>query len=212
MPRRAGDGFGRLVAALTERGLDKNTLVIFTSDHGEEFNEHGRVGWHSHSLFDELLRVPLVIRFPDGAHAGRRVDKLVRLLDAAPTVLDVLDLPVASSFEGHSVRLLLNGDAPARVAISQQDTKYTPPVSSLRTSDWKLYEDIVVRRIYCDRLFDLRTDPGEQRNVLASNLDVARKLATRLREIESVFPGMEGGAVDLSPETIERLRSLGYLD
>ncbi len=210
--RSMDDGFGQLVTALEERGLGENTLVIFTSDHGEEFDEHGRVGWHSHSLYDELLRVPLVIRLPGGAHAGQRVDGVVRLLDVAPTITDVLELPDAASFQGVSVRPLLNANPPPRMAISQKDTKYDPPVSSLRTSDWKLYEDIVVRRIYRDRLFDLRADPGEHHNVLASNLAVARDLAARLRAIEALLPGLDGGPVVLSPETIERLRLLGYRD
>ncbi len=208
--RSMDDAFGRFVTALAERGLRESTLVIFTSDHGEEFNEHGRVGWHSHSLYDELLRVPLVIRLPGGAHAGRRVADLVRLLDVAPTVLDVLALPAAPTFEGVSVRTLFDTDAPPRVAISQQDTKDAPLVSSLRTSDWKLYEDIVVRRLYRDRLFDLRVDPGEQHNVLATNLGRAWRMAARLREIEALRPAIDGGPAELSPETIERLRALGY--
>ncbi len=208
--RSMDDGFGQFVTALAKRGLRESTLLIFTSDHGEEFNEHGRVGWHSHSLYDELLWVPLVIRFPGGVYAGRRVDDLVRLLDVAPTVLDVLALPAAPTFEGLSVRTLFDTDTPPRVAISQQDTKYAPPVSSLRTLDWKLYEEIVVRRLYRDRLFDLRADPGEQHNVLATNLGLAWRLTARLREIEALLPAMDGRPAELSAQTIERLRALGY--
>jgi arylsulfatase A-like enzyme len=210
---RSVDGaLARLVAALGEGGLLDDAVVIFTSDHGEEFDEHGTVGWHSHTLYDELLRVPLVLKLLGDAHGGQRVRRLVRSIDLAPTVLDVLGLPPHPSFEGMSVMSLLDSEGQPRVAVSQMDKKYDPPISSLRTSGWKLYEDRLWGRVYRARLFDLGSDPGEQRNVLASNYDVARTLATRLREIEASRQTMAGDAAEVSDELWRRLKSLGYVE
>src|SRR5262249_61854 len=78
---------GSVLDALARLGLDRRTLVVLLSDHGEELFERGTIG-HGHSLYDELVRVPLVVRFPDGA-PGRRVPQQVRAMDVFPTVLEV---------------------------------------------------------------------------------------------------------------------------
>jgi arylsulfatase A-like enzyme len=210
--RSMDDALGRFFAALKQRGLFDDALVIFTSDHGEEFNEHGAVGWHAHTLYDELLKIPLVIKLPGAEQAGRRVGSVVRSLDLAPTVLEVLGLPPHPLFEGTSTLLLLDGDAPPRVAVSQNDKKYDPPISALRTSDWKLYEDRLFWRVYRARLFDLRSDPAETRNVLAFNPGEGRRLAARLRQIESLRATISEGQAELSAESVRRLKSLGYVE
>ena len=81
----------RLVAKLDELGLAENTIVIITSDHGDEFFEHGSLG-HRNTLFEEITRIPLVIRWPAGIEGGARIDALVSNVDLVPTVLDWLDL------------------------------------------------------------------------------------------------------------------------
>jgi arylsulfatase A-like enzyme len=96
--------FGELIDCLRAAGRLDHTLIIFTSDHGEEFGEHGKVGWHSHTLYDELLRVPLIIRFPGGRFAGASLDEQVRILDIAPTMLDVYELGVGR-FRSGDVKL-----------------------------------------------------------------------------------------------------------
>jgi len=83
---------GRLLDKLRALGMIERTIVIIVSDHGEEFFDHGRLG-HSHTLYDELLLVPLVIRFPSASHHGR-ITRQVRSMDIFPTVLDAVGLPV----------------------------------------------------------------------------------------------------------------------
>ena len=65
-----------------------NSLIVFTSDHGEELGERSKMGWHSHALWDEQIRVPLIIKFPNGEFAGTRVAPQVRSIDILPTTLD----------------------------------------------------------------------------------------------------------------------------
>ena len=94
--------FGRLLDLLGEHGLDDDTLTIFAADHGEEFWEHGALG-HGGTLFEEVVRVPLVIRFPQGRHAGTRVDTRVTLSDLFPTMLGLLGESLPSRLDRKSV-------------------------------------------------------------------------------------------------------------
>ncbi|MCL4694340.1 MAG: sulfatase, partial [Candidatus Hydrogenedentes bacterium] len=94
---------GRLVGALKERGIYDNTVIAVLSDHGEEFWEHG--GWgHGHSLFDEVVRIPCVVK-PTARAAGVKVstDGVCEIVDVAPTMLELAGLPVPEEFEGRSL-------------------------------------------------------------------------------------------------------------
>ena len=96
-----GEGIARHLAELGAAGLQQDTLLIVTADHGEEFYEHGKVG-HGHSLFQELLHVPLIVRFP-GLPGPRRVSQLVSLVDIAPTIVDMFNLGPAAASMGRGV-------------------------------------------------------------------------------------------------------------
>lgn len=189
---------GEFLEKLQEAGLYDRSLIIFTSDHGEEFGEHGWMGWHSHSLYDELLRVPLIVKLPGNRHAGLRVPQQVRLTDLMPTVLDRVGLDVPGLLDGSSLLDLIEGDPEGRRwAISQMDGRHS---SSIRTADWKLWND---------RLFNLQQDPGEIRDVAAQHQDVAEALEKR--RAQALEDAAEGREVELPPEEIERLKALGYL-
>lgn len=164
---------GKLLAGLGERGLRHKTLVVLFADHGEEFLDHGAMD-HGHTLFDELLRVPLVFSLPGVLPKGKIVSNQVRLLDLVPTVLDVLGIETDAHLEGASLKPLLLGSGevkapehsllPADVALSGallagSDRK------SLRAYPWKMVYELGTGRT---QLYDLRSDPGEK-------LDVADK-------------------------------------
>ncbi len=93
--------FGRLVEALKAKGLFDNTVILVLSDHGEEFWEHGALG-HGQSLYEEVLRIPFLLRLPKALHAGTRIPGLLEVVDIAPSLLDFLALPPESGFEGRS--------------------------------------------------------------------------------------------------------------
>jgi arylsulfatase A-like enzyme len=203
--RSMDEALGELVAFLRETGLYERTLIVLTSDHGEELGERGFVGWHAHTLFDELLRVPLVVKLPGSALAGARVARQVRSLDIAPSVLDVLRIPAPEPFEGISLfDPRAAGDAVSELAWSQTEPgARAPAATSLRTSRWKLYGS---------RLYDLRADPGERTDVARRRSQLARRLSARRDEIAAEAAAPAARTAGLSEATRERLRELGYVE
>lgn len=232
--RSVDSAFGQLLAGLGELALLEDSLLVFTSDHGEEFGEHGVVGWHSHTLFDELLRVPLLIRFPGGRDGGLSIERQVRLLDLAPTVLATVGVAAPSTFEGIDLARVIGGLTTPLPAVSQLDLPVGEIELSLRAGGWKLYPrralagdpfadgppPLAVRlRNFFERwqrpfaLFDLQADPGEHRDVVKERPQVASSLSRTLAALAGArsFPVPEPTVV-VDRATEERLRALGYLD
>ena len=152
--------FGRFLQGLRERGLYDQATIVFLSDHGEELLDHG--GWvHGHTLFDELVRVPLVVKYPGRREAGRRVARQVQLLDVLPTILESQGLPVPDGIAGRALEESFTATGPERPAVFE--TKYREHVAyGARTSGTKY-----VRHLYPvneELFFDLRRDPGERRS------------------------------------------------
>ncbi|MFQ5791297.1 MAG: sulfatase, partial [Acidobacteriota bacterium] len=199
--------------------FDKALLVV-TADHGEEFLDHG--GWeHQKTLYEEQIRVPLLIKLPGSVEAGRRVKEQVSLIDVAPTVLDILGLSSPPSFQGRSLMPLLGGgDSFPRAAWSE--TEHTVDGS----------HKLALRRGAAGRklifslrgdgeppvieLYDLRQDAVEKRDLASGAPKEVERAQTRLEhylalaaerraETPPSFP------VDLSPEQLDKLRALGYV-
>jgi len=200
-------GIRSLVRELRERDRWKNTAIVFTSDHGEEFGEHGRVGWHSQALFDEQVRVPLLLRLPRGRHGGERVEAQVRSMDIAPTLLALAGVPAPAAFEGRSLlaRLGPEADTEPWIARSERDRVGDPLSTSLRDGRFKWYDG---------RLYDLAADPEERVDVREREPERAAGLEAEYhRGLESVGDvAADAPAVDLPEQTREGLRALGYLD
>ncbi len=151
--------FGRLVDALKDQGLYDNTLIVMLSDHGEAFWEHG-VNGHGLDLHDEQIRIPLVVKLPGGGKAGEVRSDLAEIVDVAPTVLEVLDVPAPPSFQGRS--LLRAADGPNRAAYSSLFLEMSSAVAA-RTATAKFIEDATGGG---RQWFDLASDPGETRPLL----------------------------------------------
>lgn len=200
--RSTDDGFRRLHRFLRRQGLLEDALIVLTSDHGEEFGEHGTVGWHGHTLYEELLRIPLIVKLPGNAHAGTRVPSSVRSLDIAPTVLDLAGVPIPETFQGVSLRPHMSpgftsGDLPA---LSELDAD--PPSVSYRQRPWKLDGA---------RLFDLEADPLESRDVASAETGRLDELHRAVEEWLGRGSPPSAESVDLADSTLEQLRALGYL-
>lgn len=157
--RYATDQVGRLL----ER-LDENDIVIFFSDHGEEFWEHNGFE-HGHTLYDELLRVPLILDGP--GLDGRRVDAPVSLLDITPTVLDMLGMP-HEGLDGTSLLPVARGDGSAAEVLRRRDLVFGRPLYG--TERWGVLTGSHKWTTHEGRefLFDLATDPSELTNLVAN--------------------------------------------
>ena len=223
---------GRILRHLETTGLRENTLVVFTSDHGEALGEHGYTFEHGEYLYDETLAVPLLIRWPDGRAAGQRVHGNVSLTDIRPTIEATLGLepstpgldlsrscspPEGEPAAAHS-RLL-----DARVLFSQtgrqffpeNPRRYLPGLAgnweAARQGDWKLIR-IPTPSGPQYELYDLANDPRELVNLYAPGHSRAQALVTALENRALSPEGQNDSPPSLSLEAQDRLRSLGYLD
>ncbi len=202
--RSVDKGFAQFIGYLKTTNLYNKSLIILTSDHGEEFNEHGDIGWHSHTLFDELLKVPLIIKFPDSAYAGTVIDTQVRSIDILPTILETLELKAEPHFQGATLSTLLQGAKDFdHYAVSQKDSKSIPPSSALRTKEWKLI------RL---KLYDLINDPKEQTNVASENPEIGASYKDKLETMANSELLKNPDQMEIDQSTQEQLRTLGYVN
>jgi len=213
---------GRLLAKLGKLGLADRVAVIVTSDHGEELGEHypHNTGDHGHSLMDNLMLVPLIIRDPSASYPSQIVDRQVRTIDILPTVADLMDVPVETKLDGRSLLPLMRGeDDDSRLALLGQ-TKVGPLRIGLRGMGFKYITSLpstterrpLVPEPAPRQLYDLGADPGELTNIPQGYSD----LRLTLDQLLENHPGRSrfinpDAAVDMDPELVERLKSLGYL-
>jgi arylsulfatase A-like enzyme len=210
---------GRLLAYLRESGRDRDTVVVFVSDHGEEFLERGWIG-HSRHVHDEVIRVPFAMDLPALPDAPRVVTTQVETRAIAATLLDYLGIEHELPVHAPSLLPLLQGASEAwgpRDAFSEiwlkkpaeGTTIERDRTSCLRTERWKL---ILTHETGALQLFDLEADPGETRDVAAEHPEVLTELEGRLRAWLAEQPGsVGGGSVALDEATQRELRALGYL-
>ena len=215
------DAFGELMDYMEAEDMLDNTAIVVTSDHGEEFGEHGGF-WHGTKLYDEQIRVPLIIRYPRAdKDDARRTRDQVRLLDVAPTLADLAGARHGSRWQGFSMRREYALRQPKdRLALAQAD--FEGQVSSaIRSPDWKYIRNdrSTGERLprAGEELFFLRTDAGEVRNLATDNS--ARWAIEKWRGDLSVIEAA-GCAIaverqtrdDLTEEDCAALRALGYVD
>jgi arylsulfatase A-like enzyme len=183
---RADLALGRIMAAVEEAGLDRNTVIIYSSDHGSLLGAHGLVGkW---LMVEESIRVPLIIRDPrlPAELRGRRCDEMALSIDLAPTMLALAGVPIPESVQGRDLTPLLRGEATAwredwyyeHVYNTVPPRRPIVPCEGVRTSRWKYVRYPETEPLY-EQLFDLTADPREERNV-ASDASHAQTL-NRLR-------------------------------
>ncbi len=202
-----------LIGMFHAHGILERTLVILVADHGEEFLDHG--GWrHTRTLFEELIHVPLIIRFPDGRWKGTRVPQQVRSIDIAPTILDTLGIKVPVDMEGKSLLPLLRG----------QETDHRPAVSQTQTPMFAL--DCIIRYPfkYIERsqrgrteayLFDLEHDPKETTDITHQRSALVQDLARDLKAMTFVPEQAKAHRkkqVPVDDLTRKRLKALGYVN
>jgi arylsulfatase A-like enzyme len=205
---------GRLRRELERMGLSGRTVVVITADHGESLGEHGIYFDHA-GLYEDTLRVPLIVWAPGVVPAGRH-RKVARGLDIAPTVLALAGLPVPGSMEGRPLFDAGTGDeAVAESAGQRQVVIVDGHWKLIRTLRSFYYVPAFSREAGTVELYDLEHDPGEEKDVAARRPDVVSALLQRLDGWLTAHPKVtEGpeGATSGSSEHSDRLRALGYVE
>lgn len=213
----------RLYRRLEETGRARQTLVLITSDHGEELWDHAlaqhaggkdpRGYWgvgHGHTMYEELLRVPLIVHGPR-VPGGRRSDCAARHIDVMPTVLDLLGLARQAGIRGRSLAPLFTEspepEACRAVPVVAESPAYGPDSKAVIWKDRKL----IAVSDGSELLFDLRSDPGERRNLAGTQPHLAAGLRTILERELAGAAGPSPETLPLDEETKRELRALGYL-
>jgi arylsulfatase A-like enzyme len=205
---------GKLVAWLKQQDAYDDTMIVVTSDHGEAFGERNHTG-HANSPYQNLLHVGLLVKYPaSAAVVAGVVDTPVSLVDVAPTVLAVAGAPIPANIHGRS---LLDASAAAQREFFSE----TFPCATLQSPEcprgciartafswpYKFITSTSGRR----QLYDLSADPDETRDLSQREAALARRLNADLRAWMKTFPSRPRQKLQLGPEALQRLKSLGYV-
>jgi arylsulfatase A-like enzyme len=209
--RQVDEAIGRLLETLDELGVSERTWVVVTSDHGEEFLEHGGV-LHGRTHYRELLHVPLLWRGP-GVPAGVRIEAPVSLVDVVPTVIAGLGLSDHPPVDGVDLAPLLAGSSPesgsGRYIVAEGDhgRNEDDTLRSIRGPRYALIHDRLSDRV---ELFDLRADPGESTDLAQARPEIRDELRRRLDDA-TTESRPASPRTPLSAREEAELRALGYL-
>ena len=193
--------FGRLLEYVDSRGESENTIVVYTSDHGEMLGDHGLV-LKGCRFYEPLVRVPLIISWPGHFAEGLRSDALVELSDLAPTLLETADQPVPPDLHGRSLVPILTGASSPSEHRDFVRSEYLDAVNLPDETRATMYRDrkwkiVVYHNHGIGELYDLRNDPGEFEN-LWDDADLAGTKADLLQR--SLNASMM--ALDTSPDRV----------
>ena len=214
--RQLDDYIGQLTEKMKKWGILDNTIIIVTSDHGEELFEHGFIGHASTSLnaklYDEIIHIPLIIWWPKKIK-HRVVDELVQQIDVMPTILDILGLPIPEGVQGYSLVPSIQGK-PANnlrpvfcetILGGYQSTKEMEDIKlrCVRTKEWKLiYTNTLTSNVSSEgtgngkyELYNFSSDLNEERNVFENHPEVAKELKKKLFHWIVTTTNKESGSV-----------------
>lgn len=199
---------GALFDELERRGLWQETLVVITSDHGEELYERGGIE-HGHTLHDELLRVPFVWKLPGSWRAprGHASDALVEVRSTLPTLFELVGQPVPDGVSAPSLLPWLAGEARERSPVPAVFAE-SNGMFAVRTDRFKMVVTPAEKRY---QLYDLEADPAERADLAASRPEELRELQLQLRRWQGGLRPVRPEAAVLDQETAEDLKALGYL-
>jgi arylsulfatase A-like enzyme/Tfp pilus assembly protein PilF len=205
---------GILLNTMHQLGLDENTLIVLTGDHGEGLGEH-KEKTHGIFIYDTTLQVPLILTYPKLFPHPKRIEPLVRLIDIAPTILDLAEYKPYKDMQGISLIPVIQGKVDDPDLVLYCESFYPKfshnwsPLEGLRTQKWKYIEAPV------KELYRVDKDPQEKTNVFEKKQGEAKKLASKLsgvkNSITSSLAKEDAQRVSLDKETREKLQSLGYI-
>jgi len=218
------DQLARLWEKLQQDGWGDDVVLVFTSDHGEEFFEHGGTS-HGYSLYEEMIHVPLLIYAPGLLPEGKRISTPVRSVDIFPTLCELLGIAVPAGLQGQSLLPLIRGQPAATPAIFSEHREDplvrlmeqgSGKMVAVRDGRWKLVLNLLGSQLLDKprvELYDLAADPGETHDVAAAHEDVVRALEPQALAFAGEHWKDDDAApsAELSPEVLEQLRALGYV-
>lgn len=203
---------GRLLTALRDLGVESETLVVLTADHGESLGAH-QEATHGAFLYQTTVRVPLILRCPALLPAGQRVRGMARSIDIAPTALALLDQPPLPLAQGASLLPMIRGESSA-LGYSYAETLY--PTFNFGFSSLRSLSDGRWKFIHAPRpeLYDLAADPDERVDLATAHPERVEELREALRDLIAESPRV--ARPDLAPHApssteLENLQALGYL-
>jgi arylsulfatase A-like enzyme/Tfp pilus assembly protein PilF len=214
----ADAAIGKLLSALQQKKIYGNTAVMVVADHGESLGAHGEDG-HGVFLYDETIHVPLLIKLPASPAAKpttTRVSAKVRLVDIAPTLLEIAAIPVPSQMQGQSLLRIAKSKASGGGSGSDQPV-YSRADLPQRGFGWSPLESwragkYLYIRAPKPELYDLTADPGATHNLAQSSKATLETMAAQLESFDRHFSGETGkSSAELSSSEMQKLASLGYV-
>jgi arylsulfatase A-like enzyme len=210
---------GRLLELLANVRIENNTIIVLTADHGESMTEHD-VYFEHYGLFEDIIRVPLILYVPDAPYPPKKVTALVESVDIYPTVLDLLELPVPEDLRGKSLLPVMRGESEVHRKNAYSEMAHGLQ-RAIRTDTYKLIESLSDGNENYSYMFHkgdlelyrLQTDPQEMKNRAVPDAAIASELRTKLNQWSKDFMKLESPEKkEVSPEMQEHLRALGYLE
>ena len=168
-----------LLDEMSRKGILNDTALIITADHGDEFGEHGDFAHHHGKLYEESIHVPLIIA--NSEYKNIKIDEPVSLIDIAPTVLHLLDIPASESFQGRSLIPLIECERREKrlPGVISETLRKGKRFVSYRTEEWKyIFNEADAER----ELYNLREDPGEKRNLRGEEEERVKEFELKITE------------------------------
>lgn len=227
--------FGKFIHKLKKENLYNSSTIILMSDHGEEFFEHK--GWgHSHSLYQELIRVPLIIKFPNKDYSNIKINKNISVIDILPTILEYKKINFNSKkFDGESVLDIIKNDNNVKdkpIVSSMTSSRYIEPISQKFTIIKDNYKIIYNYKITENQkkffekfglppevnkieLYNLKTDPEEKRDISKNNRHIVKGFLPLIKrimqKIKKYHTNNKNFKKKLDPEVEKQLKTIGYI-
>jgi arylsulfatase A-like enzyme len=207
--------FGDFIQHLKKLHLYDESLIVFLSDHGEGFQEHGLL-LHGTSVYQNMIHVPLIVKFPASyKRQGIRIEDYVQTMDLAPTILQFSQLKPPEYMQGKSLLRLLPGYTKAQKTAPVFSEVLSGKILCVIRDGFKYVSFGVSRR---EELYDLKSDPGETKNISAERPDLIKTFRidraaflARTAQWEQKYGLTNGEKIRLDENQTEQLRALGYV-
>lgn len=187
---------------------DNNTLVVIASDHGEEFFEHNEFT-HGQQLYEESIKVPLIIYAPSKLPADVKVKQQVGIIDIMPTILDILKIKSRQKLSGKSLLPLISGNKKEERILYSELARLGKDFVSAKFKNWKYIFNVNTNQ---EELYDLSSDPGEKNNIVSTNEKLATDFRAKVKNLLSSSKGVKNEEKPVSKNAVDGLKSLGYIN